>query len=44
LGCPAEHRSDPWRTDAEIDAFVAQYAMAPVRVFAARDGVIVDLP
>ncbi len=35
---------DPWRTDAEIDAFAAQHAMAPVRVFAAYDGMIVDLP
>ena len=35
---------DPWRTDAEIDAFVAQCAMAPVCIFAARDGMIVDLP
>jgi phosphoribosyl 1,2-cyclic phosphodiesterase len=35
---------DPWRTDAEIDAFVAQYATAPVRVFAAHDGMVVDLP
>ena len=41
---PAERRSDPWRADAEIDAFVAQYAMEPVRFFAARDGVMVDLP
>ena len=35
---------DPWRTDAEIDAFVTQYATAPVRVFAAHDGMVVDLP
>jgi phosphoribosyl 1,2-cyclic phosphodiesterase len=35
---------DPWRTDAEIDAFVAQHATAPVRVFAAYDGMVVDLP
>lgn len=35
---------DPLRTDAEIDALVAQYATAPVRVFAAHDGMIVDLP
>jgi len=34
---------DPWRTDAEIDAFVAQHATAPVRVFAAHDGMVVDL-
>lgn len=35
---------DPWRTDAQIDALVAQHASASVRVFAARDGMIVDLP
>jgi phosphoribosyl 1,2-cyclic phosphodiesterase len=35
---------DPWRTDDEIDALVAQHAEAPVRVFAAYDGMIVDLP
>lgn len=35
---------DPWRTDAQIDALVAQHATAPVRVFAAHDGMIVDLP
>jgi ribonuclease BN (tRNA processing enzyme) len=35
---------DPWRTDAEIDALVAQCAMAPVRVFAAYDGMVMDLP
>ena len=35
---------DPWRTDAQIDALVAQHAAAPVRVFAAYDGMIVDLP
>jgi phosphoribosyl 1,2-cyclic phosphodiesterase len=35
---------DPWRTDAEIDALAAQHATAPVRVFAAYDGMIVDLP
>jgi ribonuclease Z len=35
---------DPWRTDAEIDALVAQHATALVRVFAARDGMVVDLP
>ena len=35
---------DPWRTDAQIDAFVAQQANAPVGVFAAYDGMIVDLP
>ena len=35
---------DPWRTDTEIDALVAQYAPAPVRVFAAHDGMVVNLP
>ncbi len=35
---------DPWRTDAEIDALAAQHATVPVRVFAAYDGMIVDLP
>jgi phosphoribosyl 1,2-cyclic phosphodiesterase len=35
---------DPWRTDTAIDALAAQHAMAPVRVFAAYDGMIVDLP
>jgi hypothetical protein len=35
---------DPWRTDTEIDGFVAQYATAPVHVFAAYDGLVVDLP
>jgi ribonuclease BN (tRNA processing enzyme) len=35
---------DPWPTDAEIDAMVARHASAPVRVFAARDGLVVDLP
>jgi phosphoribosyl 1,2-cyclic phosphodiesterase len=35
---------DPWRTDAEIDALVASQATTPVRVFAAYDGMIVDLP
>jgi phosphoribosyl 1,2-cyclic phosphodiesterase len=35
---------DPWRTDAEIDALVAQHATAPVRVFAAYDGMVMDLP
>lgn len=35
---------DPWRTDAVIDALVAQHATAPIRVFAAYDGMIVDLP
>jgi phosphoribosyl 1,2-cyclic phosphodiesterase len=35
---------DPWRTDAQINALVAEQAAAPVRVFAAHDGMIVDLP
>jgi phosphoribosyl 1,2-cyclic phosphodiesterase len=35
---------DPWRTDAEIDGFVASHALAPVSVFAAYDGMVVDLP
>ena len=35
---------DPWRTDAQIDTLVAQHAAAPVHVFAAYDGMIVDLP
>ena len=35
---------DPWRTDTEIDGFVAQFATAPVHVFAAYDGMVVDLP
>ena len=35
---------DPWRTDAEIDALVAQHATASIRVFAAYDGMTVDLP
>lgn len=35
---------DPWRSDADIDGFVARYALAPVRVFAAYDGLVTDLP
>ncbi|HEY2640459.1 MAG TPA: MBL fold metallo-hydrolase [Streptosporangiaceae bacterium] len=35
---------DPWRTDAQIDALVAQHATAPIHVFAAHDGMIIDLP
>jgi ribonuclease BN (tRNA processing enzyme) len=35
---------DPWRTDAEIDAFVARYVTAPVSVFAAHQGMVVDPP
>jgi len=35
---------DPWRTDAQIDALVAQHATAPIRVFAAHDGMTIDLP
>ena len=36
--------SADWRTDAEIDAIVAQHVTAPVPVFAAHDGMVVDLP
>jgi phosphoribosyl 1,2-cyclic phosphodiesterase len=35
---------DPWRSDADIDGFVARHALAPVRVFAAYDGMVADLP
>jgi phosphoribosyl 1,2-cyclic phosphodiesterase len=35
---------DPWRNDDQIDEMVAQQAQKPVRVFAAYDGMIVDLP
>jgi ribonuclease BN (tRNA processing enzyme) len=35
---------DPWRSDAEIDGFVATHAASPVHVFAAYDGLVVDLP
>jgi len=35
---------DPWRTDAEIDELAAKHAGGPVRVFAAYDGLSVDLP
>lgn len=35
---------DPWRTDAQIDALVEQHAAAQVGVFAACDGLVVDLP
>jgi hypothetical protein len=34
---------DQWRTDTEIGGFVAQFATAPVHVFAAYDGLVVDL-
>jgi hypothetical protein len=33
-----------WRTDTEIDGFAAQFATASVHVFAAYDGLVVDLP
>jgi phosphoribosyl 1,2-cyclic phosphodiesterase len=35
---------DPWRTDDQIDDLVAKQASAPLPVFAAYDGLIVDLP
>ena len=35
---------DPWRSDADIDGFVARHALASVKVFAAYDGMVVDLP
>ena len=35
---------DPWRSDADIDAFVARHVLAPVRVLAAYDGLVADLP
>jgi ribonuclease BN (tRNA processing enzyme) len=35
---------DPWPTDTEIDGFVAQFATAPVRVFADYEGLVADLP
>ncbi len=40
----ALYHHDPWRTDAEIDELVAKQASAPLPVFAAYDGLIVDLP
>jgi len=40
----ALYHHDPWRTDDEIDELAAKQASAPVGVFAAYDGLIVDLP
>jgi phosphoribosyl 1,2-cyclic phosphodiesterase len=40
----ALYHHDPWRTDDEIDELAAKQASAPVTVFAACDGLIVDLP
>ncbi len=40
----ALYHHDPWRTDDEIDELAAKQASAPVTVFAAYDGLIVDLP
>jgi phosphoribosyl 1,2-cyclic phosphodiesterase len=40
----ALYHHDPWRTDDEIDELVAKQASAPLPVFAACDGLIVDLP
>ena len=40
----ALYHHDPWRTDDEIDELAAKQASAPVSVFAAYDGLIVDLP
>ena len=40
----ALYHHDPWRTDDEIDELAAKQASAPVPVFAAYDGLIVDLP
>ncbi|HEY6297225.1 MAG TPA: MBL fold metallo-hydrolase [Streptosporangiaceae bacterium] len=40
----ALYHHDPWRTDDEIDELAAKQAGAPVPVFAAYDGLIVDLP
>lgn len=34
----------PARTDVEIDAMTARFADAPIPVFAASDGLVVDLP
>jgi hypothetical protein len=34
----------PARTDVEIDAMTARFDDAPVPVFAASDGLVVDLP
>ncbi len=40
----ALYHHDPWRTDDEIDELAAKQASAPVPVFAAYDGLVVDLP
>ncbi len=40
----ALYHHDPWRTDDEIDELAAKQASAPLAVFAAYDGLIVDLP
>jgi phosphoribosyl 1,2-cyclic phosphodiesterase len=40
----ALYHHDPWRTDDEIDELAAKQASASVPVFAAYDGLIVDLP
>jgi phosphoribosyl 1,2-cyclic phosphodiesterase len=40
----ALYHHDPWRTDDEIDELAAKQASAPLPVFAAYDGLIVDLP
>jgi phosphoribosyl 1,2-cyclic phosphodiesterase len=40
----ALYHHDPWRTDDEIDELAAKQAGAPMPVFAAYDGLIVDLP
>jgi phosphoribosyl 1,2-cyclic phosphodiesterase len=40
----ALYHHDPWRTDDEIDELAAKQASAPLLVFAAYDGLIVDLP
>lgn len=40
----ALYHHDPWRSDDEIDELAAKQASAPVPVFAAYDGLIVDLP
>jgi ribonuclease BN (tRNA processing enzyme) len=40
----ALYHHDPWRADDEIDELAAKQASAPVPVFAAYDGLIVDLP
>ena len=40
----ALYHHDPWRTDDEIDELAAKQASAPLPVFAAYDGLVVDLP